>query len=176
MSYSCPVASRTSPPGLRLVRPRPRDCLVGRGHPDGVHPSPVFNYPGNLLLALISVFLSSGVSGTAPLYLPGNSKPCFTASPRAPCGCAPATKINYVAASQEERHRLARGLPDSVKQQLFVIQTAAATPQTRFDGDSQGAREAIAQVRTSAREAITEMQAMLDQLRAAPLENTGSQP
>jgi signal transduction histidine kinase len=75
------------------------------------------------------------------------------------------------AASQEERNRLARDLHDSIKQQVFVIQTAAATAQTRFNEDPPGARLALEQVRSSAREAMTEMQAMLDQLRAAPLEN-----
>jgi signal transduction histidine kinase len=77
------------------------------------------------------------------------------------------------AAKQEERNRLARDLHDSIKQQIFVVQTAAATAQTRFDGDPAGARLALDQVRASAREAMTEMQAMLDQLRAAPLANAG---
>ncbi len=77
------------------------------------------------------------------------------------------------AARLEERNRLARDLHDSVKQQLFVIQTAAATAQARFDADQPGAKEALKQVRSAAREAVTEMQAMLDQLRAAALENTG---
>jgi len=77
------------------------------------------------------------------------------------------------AASQEERNRLARDLHDSIKQQMFVIQTAAATVEARFDEDRSGAREALAQVRASAREAMSEMEAMLDQLRAVPLENAG---
>lgn len=77
------------------------------------------------------------------------------------------------AASQEERHRLARDLHDSIKQQLFVIQTAAATAQARSASDPSGAGAAVAQVRDSAREAMAEMEAMLDQLRASPLENSG---
>jgi signal transduction histidine kinase len=77
------------------------------------------------------------------------------------------------AAGQEERNRLARDLHDSIKQQIFVIQTAAATVQARFEADRDGARSAIEQVRRSAREAMAEMEAMLDQLRAAPLENNG---
>jgi signal transduction histidine kinase len=76
-------------------------------------------------------------------------------------------------ARREERARLARDLHDAVKQQLFVIQTAAATVQTRFDDDRNGAREALEQVRSAAREATTEMAALLDELQAAPMENTG---
>jgi signal transduction histidine kinase len=77
------------------------------------------------------------------------------------------------AAAQEERHRLARDLHDSVKQQLFAIHTAAATAQERFDDDAGGAREAVDRIRASAREAMAEMDAMLQGLRAAPLENVG---
>jgi signal transduction histidine kinase len=77
------------------------------------------------------------------------------------------------AASREERSRLARELHDSIKQQIFVVQTAAATAQVRFGQDSAGARAALDEVRNSAREAMAEMEAMLDQLRATPLENTG---
>lgn len=76
------------------------------------------------------------------------------------------------AARQEERNRLARDLHDSIKQQIFVIQTAAATAQARFGSDPSGASQAIDQVRTSAREAMRDMEVMLDQLRTAPLENT----
>lgn len=81
-------------------------------------------------------------------------------------------KIQH-AARQEERNRLARDLHDSIKQQVFVIQTAAATAQARFEGDQAGVKQALDQIRDSAREAMTEMQAMLDQLRAEPLTNTG---
>ena len=77
------------------------------------------------------------------------------------------------AARQEERARLARDLHDAVKQQLFAIQTAGATAQARFESDRQGALEAIGQVRSAAREAMTEMEAMLDQLQGAPIENAG---
>jgi signal transduction histidine kinase len=77
------------------------------------------------------------------------------------------------AAGQEERNRLARDLHDSVKQQIFAIQTSAATAQARFASDPSGASAALEQVRDSAREAMAEMEAMLDQLRAAPLENVG---
>jgi signal transduction histidine kinase len=77
------------------------------------------------------------------------------------------------AARQEERARLARDLHDAVRQQLFVVQTAAATAQARFDADPAGARQAVEQVRAAARDALSEMDAMLDQLRAAPVENVG---
>jgi signal transduction histidine kinase len=77
------------------------------------------------------------------------------------------------AARQEERARLARDLHDAVKQQLFVIQTAGATAQARFDTDAAGARAAVEQVRSAAREAMTELEAMLDQLQSAPISNEG---
>ena len=77
------------------------------------------------------------------------------------------------AARQEERARLARDLHDAVKQQLFVIQTAGATAQARLSTDIDGARAAVDQVRAAAREAMTEMEVMLDQLQGAPIENAG---
>jgi signal transduction histidine kinase len=77
------------------------------------------------------------------------------------------------AARQEERARLARDLHDAVKQQLFVIQTAAATAQVRLDRDPAGAQSAIGQVRAATRDAMSEMRVMLEQLQASPLGNTG---
>lgn len=77
------------------------------------------------------------------------------------------------AAGQEERNRLARDLHDSIKQQLFAIQTWAATAQVRLDVAPTDARHAVDQIRTATHEAMTEMEAMLDQLRASPLENVG---
>ena len=77
------------------------------------------------------------------------------------------------AARQEERARLARDLHDAVKQQLFVIQTAAATAEQRFDGDRSGAQAALTQVRASARDALKEMEVMLEQLQAVPIGNAG---
>ena len=76
-------------------------------------------------------------------------------------------------ARREERARLARDLHDAVKQQLFVIQTGAATVQARLDHDEAGARAALDHVRGAAREATTEMEALLEELQAAPAENTG---
>jgi signal transduction histidine kinase len=60
-----------------------------------------------------------------------------------------------------------------VKQQLFAIQTAAAAVDARLDTDQSGAREAAALVRTSAHEALVEMETLIDQLKTAPMENTG---
>ena len=77
------------------------------------------------------------------------------------------------AAAQEERNRLARDLHDSIKQQIFAIHTAAATAQIHLAGDTSGARAALEQIRSASREAMTEMEVMLDQLKAEPLENMG---
>lgn len=77
------------------------------------------------------------------------------------------------AAAQQERNRLARDLHDSIKQQIFSINVSAAAAQERWASDSAGARQALEDVRNSAREAMTEMEAMLQQLRPAPLENVG---
>lgn len=77
------------------------------------------------------------------------------------------------AGAQEERNRLARDLHDSIKQQIFAIQASAATAEIRMTSDANGARAAIAQVRDAARESMAEMDAMLDQLRVAAIENAG---
>jgi signal transduction histidine kinase len=77
------------------------------------------------------------------------------------------------AARMEERARLARDLHDAVKQQLFAIQTSAATAQARFKTDTAGAQAALEQARTSTRDAMTEMEALIEQLRASPMENAG---
>jgi signal transduction histidine kinase len=76
-------------------------------------------------------------------------------------------------ARREERARLARDLHDAVKQQLFVIQTAAATAQARLETDVDGARTAVDHVRAAARDATTELEALLEELQAVPAENTG---
>jgi signal transduction histidine kinase len=77
------------------------------------------------------------------------------------------------AARLEERARLARDLHDAVKQQLFSIQTSAATVQARYASDADGALAALEQIRTSARDAMTEMEALIGQLQAPPMENAG---
>jgi signal transduction histidine kinase len=77
------------------------------------------------------------------------------------------------AAIQEERNRLARDLHDSIKQQIFSISVSAATAQARWERDPSGAQAALADVRTSAHEAMVEMKALLQQLKPAPLEQVG---
>jgi signal transduction histidine kinase len=77
------------------------------------------------------------------------------------------------AASQEERNRLARELHDSIKQQIFAIQTSVAAAQVRLANGAEGALAALDDARQSAREATVEMETMLDQLQAAPLETQG---
>jgi two-component sensor histidine kinase len=77
------------------------------------------------------------------------------------------------AAAQEERTRLARDLHDSIKQQLFRINIAAATTAARLESDPAGARSALEDVRRGAHEAMTEMEAMLQQLQPTLLAKAG---
>lgn len=77
------------------------------------------------------------------------------------------------SAAEEERSRLARDLHDSIKQQLFTIEVSAAAAEERWEGDPEGARQALGDARTSARHALTEMAALLRQLRPRPLDNAG---
>ena len=79
----------------------------------------------------------------------------------------------HEAAAQAERSRLARELHDSIKQQLFSININAATVQARWENDEAGAQSALEAVRNSVREAMAEMEAMLHNLRPAPLETIG---
>jgi signal transduction histidine kinase len=79
----------------------------------------------------------------------------------------------HEAAAQAERNRLARELHDSIKQQLFSINVNAATVQARWENDEVGARSALEAVRGSVREAMAEMEAMLQNLRPAPIETVG---
>ena len=113
----------------------------------------------------------------APLFDGGDSRGATRFAIRNKPGLA-ALRSQYEeqirqAARHEERARLARDLHDAVKQQLFVIQTAAATAQVRLEADHDGANQALDQVRSAARDAMTEMEAMLEQLQAAPLANAG---
>lgn len=79
------------------------------------------------------------------------------------------------SAALEERNRIARDLHDSIKQQIFSISISAAAAKAHWNGNSatqEGAREAVEDIQRSAKEAQVEMQALLQQLRSAPLENT----
>jgi signal transduction histidine kinase len=95
-----------------------------------------------------------------------------TAGPRRQRGTQREQEIREVA-GQEERNRLAQDLHDSVKQQIYSINTNLAAAQVRWDTDSVGAREAVDHARTSAGDAMTEMIAMLDRLRQDPIESVG---
>ena len=76
-------------------------------------------------------------------------------------------------AGQEERARLAQDLHDSVKQQIYSMQTNLAAAQARWDSDQAGAREALEHARDTARDAMSEMIALLDRLRQDPVESIG---
>jgi signal transduction histidine kinase len=76
------------------------------------------------------------------------------------------------AAAQAERNRIARELHDSIKQQIFSISVSAAAAKAHWQSEDSGdAREAVEDIQRSAKEAQVEMQALLQQLRPAPLEN-----
>jgi signal transduction histidine kinase len=77
------------------------------------------------------------------------------------------------AAVQETRNRLARDLHDSIKQQLFSINISAAAVQARLAQDTQGALAALDDVRGSAKAALVEMNALLQQLSPEPLAKVG---
>jgi signal transduction histidine kinase len=76
-------------------------------------------------------------------------------------------------AGQEERARLAQDLHDSVKQQIYSMQTNLAAAQARWDTDRAGSREALEHARDTARDAMSEMIALLDRLRQDPVESIG---
>jgi len=77
------------------------------------------------------------------------------------------------AAGQQERSRLAQELHDSIKQQIYAIQTHLAAAQARSGEGGGPVAEPIEHARASARQAMAEMTALLDQLRASPLESIG---
>jgi len=76
-------------------------------------------------------------------------------------------------AGQEERNRLAQDLHDSVKQQIYSIHTHLAAAQVRWQSDAEGARSAVDRSRDIARDAMAEMNALLDRLRHDPIESIG---
>lgn len=78
------------------------------------------------------------------------------------------------SAAQEERNRLARDLHDTIKQQLFSINMMAATAQSvQGQEKRQATGEYLQEVRTLAQAALTEMKALLTQLRPHSLDNIG---
>lgn len=83
------------------------------------------------------------------------------------------TKQSRDDAIQEERTRLARELHDSIKQQLFSISISAAAARERLTSDLEGARAALDDVHQSAQAAMSEMNAMLQQLSPTPLAGAG---
>lgn len=77
------------------------------------------------------------------------------------------------AAGQEERNRLAQDLHDSVKQQIYSMQANLAAVEARLGTDPGGARRALEESRSLARDAMAEMMALLDRLRRDPTESVG---
>jgi signal transduction histidine kinase len=77
------------------------------------------------------------------------------------------------AAIQEERNRLARDLHDTIKQQLFSINVAAATAQSLLHHNPEAIVQHIQHVRDLSQAAMAEMKALLTQLRPQPLATVG---
>ncbi len=77
------------------------------------------------------------------------------------------------SAAQEERNRLARDLHDTIKQQLFSINVAAATAQSLRERDPEGAAHHLQHVRDLAQAAMAEMKALLTHLHPQPLVAVG---
>jgi hypothetical protein len=76
------------------------------------------------------------------------------------------------AAAAAERNRLARDLHDSIKQQLFSIRMSAIAAKAHLHLEATKAQEALEDILRSSEEAQVEMQALLQQLRSAPLEHS----
>jgi len=77
------------------------------------------------------------------------------------------------AAIQEERNRLARDLHDTIKQQLFSINVAAATAQSLLHHNPESIVQHLQHVRDLSQAAMAEMKALLTQLRPQPLATVG---
>jgi signal transduction histidine kinase len=60
-----------------------------------------------------------------------------------------------------------------VKQQIYSIHASLAAAQARWQNDNSGARIAVDHSRDTAREAMVEMNALLDRLRQDPIESIG---
>jgi signal transduction histidine kinase len=77
------------------------------------------------------------------------------------------------AASLEERQRLARELHDSVSQALYGIALGARTARTQLDRDPTRAVEPVEYVLSLAEAGLTEMRALIFELRPESLESEG---
>ncbi len=73
----------------------------------------------------------------------------------------------------EERQRLARELHDSVSQALYGISLGTHTALTLFDTDQTKVREALSYVLSQAQAGLTEMRALIFELRPESLELEG---
>jgi NarL family two-component system sensor histidine kinase LiaS len=76
-------------------------------------------------------------------------------------------------AALEERNRLARDLHDGVKQHLFGVNLAAAAALNELDSDAEAARARLAEAVHHSESAQAEMQALLEELRPAGLDDRG---
>jgi NarL family two-component system sensor histidine kinase LiaS len=76
-------------------------------------------------------------------------------------------------AALEERHRLARDLHDGVKQHLFGVNLATSAALNLLDSDLESARARLLEAKDLSRQAQAEMQALLNELRPAGLDERG---
>ena len=76
-------------------------------------------------------------------------------------------------AALEERHRLARDLHDGVKQHLFGANLATSAALNLIDSDPESARARLLEAKDHSRQAQAEMQALLNELRPAGLDDRG---
>lgn len=70
----------------------------------------------------------------------------------------------------EERHRLARDLHDGIKQYLFGVNLATAAAINLLETDIEAARTKLLESKEHSRQALFEMQTLLNELRPADLE------
>jgi len=76
-------------------------------------------------------------------------------------------------AAVEERHRLARDLHDGVKQHLFGMNLATSAALNLLESDPESAHVKLLEAKELSRQAQTEMQALLNELRPAGLDERG---
>jgi PAS domain S-box-containing protein len=76
-------------------------------------------------------------------------------------------------AALEERQRLARELHDSVSQTLYGVSLAVNTALTLYNEDQEKSLEALRYALTQSRTALTEMRALIFELRPESLESDG---